>query len=62
MSEVLSMDATKKDICYQLGILHEELNKPAEAVEYFKQIYQVDIVYKDVAQKVEQLYAKIRGE
>ena len=62
MSEMASMDATKKDICYELGVIHEELSKPAEAVEYYKQIYQVDIVYKDVARKVEQLYAKIRGE
>lgn len=55
-SELYSMDATKKDILYQLGIISEQLNHLDKAAAYFKQIYQVDIGYKDVAAKIEAIY------
>lgn len=55
-SEILSMDATKKDILYQLGCLYEKMNQPAKALDCFKQIYEVDYGYEDVAQRVESSY------
>jgi len=47
---------TKKDICYELGLIAEELGDAAKAAGYYKQIYQVDIGYKDVAERVERIY------
>ena len=55
-SEILTMDANKKDTLYELGILHELLGKQEKAMDYYKQIYQVDIGYKVVAEKIEQAY------
>ncbi len=56
VSELPGMDTLKKDILYELGTLSEAMNKPQEAVEFFKQIYAVDISFKDVADKIEQSY------
>jgi len=55
--ELYTMDETKKDIIYQLGVISEEMGRRDKAAEYFKQIYAVDIKYRDVAAKVEQGYA-----
>ena len=33
------------------------MGKAEQAIEQFKQIYEVDIGYKDVARKVDQYYA-----
>ena len=56
LSEVSVMDEIRKDICYELGTIYELMGKQEEAVGYYKQIYQVDIGYRDVAQKIEQAY------
>ncbi|MBV9464010.1 MAG: hypothetical protein JO317_07260 [Verrucomicrobiae bacterium] len=50
------MDATRKQILYDLGGLYEAMGKDKEAMEQYKQIYEVDIGYKDVSQKVEAHY------
>jgi hypothetical protein len=50
------MDTTKKDVIYELGLLYEAMGNVEEAKNHFKQIYSVDIAYKDVAQKIEQAY------
>ncbi len=55
-SELYTMDETKKDVLYQLGAISEGLNDLEKAAGYYKQIYQVDIGYKDVAQKIEAIY------
>jgi tetratricopeptide (TPR) repeat protein len=57
-SELPSMDKVKKDIIYELGLVQEATGSPDAAVEYYKQIYQVDIGYKDVAEKVERGYGQ----
>jgi tetratricopeptide (TPR) repeat protein len=56
MGELYTMDETKKDVLYQLGGLSEELNDLEKAASYYKQIYQVDIGYKDVTEKIEKIY------
>lgn len=56
VAELPGMDALKKDILYELGLLCEAMGKRAEADDFFKQIYAVDIGYKDVAAKIEQSY------
>lgn len=56
-SEIHIVDETKKRILYELGSIYEILSKPEKAMEYYKQIYQVDIGYRDVSQKVESFYS-----
>jgi tetratricopeptide (TPR) repeat protein len=50
-------DDEKKELVYQLGSVLEKMNKREEAMEQFKQIYEIDIGYKDVAAKVDAYYA-----
>jgi tetratricopeptide (TPR) repeat protein len=54
--EIPVMDAMKKDALYELGLLAEQVGKPEEATRFFKEIYSVDVGYRDVAQKIEQSY------
>jgi len=54
--EILAMDATKKDLLYQLGRLHERMDQMDKALGCYKQIYEVDYGYEDVAQRVESSY------
>jgi tetratricopeptide (TPR) repeat protein len=49
-------DDEKKELIYQLGLVFEKMGKAEEAIEQFKQIYEADISYKDVAAKVEKYY------
>ncbi len=56
LSELPVMDSTKKDVLYELGALHELLERKADAAGFYKQIYQVDIGFRDVAEKVESVY------
>lgn len=50
-------DEEKKELIYQLGSVLEKMGKGEEAIEQFKQIYEVDIGYKDVSAKVDAYYA-----
>jgi tetratricopeptide (TPR) repeat protein len=50
-------DDEKKDLVYQLGCVLEKMGKKEEAIEQFKQIYELDIGYKDVAAKVDSYYS-----
>lgn len=55
-SEVYSMDETKKNIYYELGQVMELMGDGLKALDYFKEIYQVDIGFKDVSARVEKAY------
>lgn len=57
-SELHIMDDSKKDILYEMGVLCELMNQPDKAAAHFKEIYSVDIGYKDIAQKIEKAYKK----
>ena len=57
-SEVMTMDVNKKDIYYELGQMAELSGNPEEAIGFYKDIYQVDIGYRDVAAKIEQAYGQ----
>ena len=57
IKEKPTFDDEKKELIYQLGSVLEKMNKGEEAIEQFKQIYEVDISYKDVAAKVEKYYS-----
>lgn len=54
-AELTEMNDLKKDIYYQLGGILEQQGQMAEAVNrYYKEIYQVDIAYRDISAKMEQ--------
>jgi len=55
---LVQMDDTKKDVLYELGSVAELLGDKETALDHFKQIYQSDISYKDVSQKIEQAYSE----
>ena len=54
--EILSMDAMKKEILYNLGLVYERLGARENSLNCMKQIYQADYGYKDVAKRVESSY------
>ncbi len=56
-AELTVMDKTKKEVLYELGLIHEKVESKDEALDCFKQIYEVDYGYRDVAQRVESSYA-----
>lgn len=55
-SEMNVMDDMKKDIVYEMGLIAELMGDREKAKQCFKEIYSVDIGYKDVAKRVEQDY------
>ena len=56
LGDLVAMDATKKEVLYEKGLIHEEMGDKEGALDSFKQIYEVDYVYRDVAQRVEASY------
>ena len=52
------MDATKKEIVYNLGLVYERMGEQEKSVACMKQIYEVDYGYKDVAKRVESSYTR----
>jgi tetratricopeptide (TPR) repeat protein len=54
--EIVTMDAVKKEIVYNLGLAFEEMGEREKAVACLKQIYEVDYGFKDVAERVESSY------
>lgn len=56
LQDLVGMDATKKEVLYEKGLLHEEMGDKTAAIECFKEIYEVDYGYRDVAQRVESSY------
>ncbi len=57
LSEMPTMDTTKKDTLYELGLICEAMDDKQKAVKYYKEIYSVDIGYRDIAGKIEQGYS-----
>ncbi len=69
-SEIIAMDVTKKEVLYKLGLVFERMagisaaagdegkskDLLSKALECFKQIYEVDYGYLDVAERVEKSY------
>lgn len=56
LADLPMMDATKKEVLYEKGIIHSEMKDQAAALDSFKQIYEVDYGYRDVAKRVEESY------
>jgi len=56
--ESASMDAMKKEIVYNLGLVYEQMGDGEKSIAALKQIYEADYGYRDVAQRVESSYAR----
>jgi tetratricopeptide (TPR) repeat protein len=54
--EILSMDALKKEIVYNLGLVYERMGEKEKSLACMKQIYEVEHGYRDVATRVESSY------
>jgi tetratricopeptide (TPR) repeat protein len=54
--EILTMDAMKKEIVYNLGIVYEKMGEKEKSLNCMKQVYEADYGYEDVAQRVESSY------
>jgi tetratricopeptide (TPR) repeat protein len=54
--EILSMDAMKKEIVYNLGLVYEKMGEREKSLACMKQIYEADYGYRDVAERVESSY------
>ena len=56
--EIPSMDAMKKEIVYNLGIIYERTEETQKSLACMKQIYEIDYAYRDVARRVESSYQR----
>ena len=54
--EMMVMDAVKKEIVYNLGLVYEQMGDSARYIEAMKKIYEADYGYRDVAARVEKSY------
>lgn len=61
-AELGHMDATKKDIVYNLGLVCGQMGKKEKSLECMKMIYEVDCDYLDVANRVEGAYDEAVGD
>ena len=58
LKEKLVFDDEKKDIIYNLGSVLEKAGRAAEAIKQFETIFENDINYRDVQQKVNDFYSQ----
>ena len=56
--EINSMDAMKKEILYNLGLVYELGGEGDKSIAALKEIYQSDSGYRDVAARVERSYER----
>ncbi len=56
LAEMTSMSDEKMEVLYYLGIAYEALEQNDKALECFKDIYQNNINYKDVAERIKKHY------
>lgn len=52
-----SMNAEKMEVIYVLAELYQEEGKLEEAAKFFKEIYRVDVTFKDISKRIEGIYA-----
>jgi len=57
LKEKTEMDGEKKELLYTLGLAYEKMGRREEALEQFKLIYETDIAFRDVAERVDAYYA-----
>jgi tetratricopeptide (TPR) repeat protein len=57
VAELTVMDNTKKEILYELALVHEKSGQTEEYLTALKEIYNADYGYRDVAKRVESSYS-----
>jgi len=57
-SEIPGVNEQKKDVLYELGECYEQQGDMDKAIGEFKALYGADISYRDVAEKIDEFYAK----
>ena len=57
IKEKLVFDDETKELRYQLGVVLEKMGRAQEAIEQFKAIYEQDVAYRDVTERVDAFYA-----
>jgi tetratricopeptide (TPR) repeat protein len=57
IKEKVVFDEEKKELVYLLGCVYEKMEKREDAIAQFKQIYAVDVEYKDVGAKMDAYYS-----
>ena len=57
LADLQAMDNTKKEVLYEKGLIHLDMGDKEAALDSFKQIYEVDYGYRDVAKRVEESYS-----
>lgn len=57
LADLNVMDKTKKEVLYEKGLIHQDMDNKEAALDSFKQIYEVDYGYLDVAKRVEESYS-----
>jgi tetratricopeptide (TPR) repeat protein len=57
IKEKVVFDDEKKELVYLLGCVYEKMAKREDAIAQFKQIYAVDVDYKDVGAKMDAYYS-----
>jgi tetratricopeptide (TPR) repeat protein len=62
LNEKVGFDEEKKELVYALGTVLEKMGKSEEAIEQFKQIYQIDMGFKDVSEKIDKYYRAKDGQ
>ncbi|MBI1870335.1 MAG: tetratricopeptide repeat protein [Chlamydiae bacterium] len=58
VDELTEMDTFKKDVIYHLGLVYEATHQIEKAMVEYKKIFEVDIGYKDVSQKINKAYKR----
>ncbi len=53
---LLAMNKEKMDALYHLAVTYEAMGEKEKAAATFKQIYQANVTYRDVAERMEKLY------
>jgi hypothetical protein len=51
------MDRERLGIIYDLAVLYERLGQQDEYIRRLKEVYAVDVSFRDVAQRLEQTYS-----
>ncbi|SHJ96873.1 Tetratricopeptide repeat-containing protein [Rubritalea squalenifaciens DSM 18772] len=57
LADLHGMDNTKKEVLYEKGLIHDKMGDQTNALACFKEIYEVDYGYRDVANRVESSYS-----
>ena len=60
-AEMVIMDAVKKEIVYNLGLVYERIGDAKKYIDAMKMIYEADYGYRDVAARVESSYSGTAG-